>query len=168
MNFSFFVQKRAKFTNFLLDKIDLLLYKSITVMKESQKYFDFKVDAKSALPVYEQIKRVIKIAILSGYLKDGDTLMSIRDLALKLQINPNTIIKVYYQLEVEGFVYSRPGSGYFVRLDKKKMQREKRELFEKVTGDYVSRVLELGYSFEDVIEEIARRSNKNILKKEGK
>lgn len=123
-----------------------------------------KVDAKSALPVYEQIKRAIKLAILSRQMEEGDQLMSIREMALKLKINPNTIIKVYYQLEVEGFIYSRPGAGYYVKLDGKKIQKERYELFEKVTSEYISKILDLGYSLEDMAEEISRKTGKNITK----
>ena len=95
--------------------------------------------------------------------------MSLRELALKLQINPNTIIKVYYQLEIEGFVYSRPGAGYFVKLDRKKVQKEKGSLFEEITADYISRVMDLGYSFEDIFEEISRKTSaSNPKRNEGK
>jgi len=83
--------------------------------------------------------------------------MSLRELALKLQINPNTIIKVYYQLEVEGYIYSRPGAGYFVKFDRKKIQKEKGELFEEVTSEYISRAMDLGYSLEEIIEELNLR-----------
>jgi len=123
--------------------------------------FEIKVDVKSALPVYEQIKRAVKLVILSGRLEEGDQLMSIRELALKLQINPNTIIKVYYQLEMEGFVISRPGAGYYVKFDGKKIQKERRELFEQATDEYVSKVTNMGYSLEDITQEI------NTKKKEG-
>lgn len=133
--------------------------------RENKKFFNIKVNVKSALPLYEQIKRAIKLAILSGHLKEGDQLMSLRELALKLQINPNTIIKVYYQLEIEGFVYSRPGAGYFVKLDRKKVQKEKGSLFKEITGDYISRVMDLGYSFEDVFKEISRKASASNTKK---
>lgn len=122
--------------------------------KENRKFFEIKIDVKSALPVYEQVKRAIKLVILSGRLEEGDQLMSIRELALKLQINPNTIIKVYYQLEVEGFILSRPGAGYFVKLDRRKIQKEKRELFEETTGEYITKAMDMGYSFKDIIKEL--------------
>jgi len=128
------------------------------VKERKGKFFNIKVDVKSALPVYEQIKRAIKLAILSGHLKENDRLMSLREMALKLKINPNTIIKVYYQLEVEGFIYSRPGAGYFVKLDRRKIQKEKRELLKKITGEYISRVINLGYSLEDMIRELSRNA----------
>ena len=125
---------------------------------KKEKFFNIKVDVKSALPVYEQIKRAIKLAIISGYLEENDRLMSLREMALKLKINPNTIIKVYYQLEVEGFIYSRPGAGYFVKLDRRKIQKEKRELFKDITGEYISRIIKLGYSLEDMIRELSRNA----------
>ena len=128
--------------------------------EETRAPFEIKVDVKSALPVYEQIKRAIKLVIFSRRLKEGDQLMSIRELALKLQINPNTIIKVYYQLEMEGYVISRPGSGYFVKLDRTKLQKEKRTLFEQATDEYISKVTDMGYSLEDILQGI------NIRKKE--
>jgi GntR family transcriptional regulator len=130
------------------------------VREETRAPFEIKVDVKSALPVYEQIKRAIKLVIFSRRLKEGDQLMSIRELALKLQINPNTIIKVYYQLEMEGFVISRPGTGYFVKLDSTKLQKEKRDLFEQATDEYISKVTDMGYSLEDILQGI------NIRKKE--
>jgi len=131
------------------------------VREEKINPFEIKVNVKSALPVYEQIKRAIKLVILSGRLEEGDQLMSIRELALKLQINPNTIIKVYYQLEMEGFVISRPGAGYYVKFDGKKVQKERRELFEQATDEYISKVTDMGYSLEDITQEI------NTRKKEG-
>lgn len=130
--------------------------------EETKRFFDIKVDVKSALPVYEQIKRAIKIAILSKRLEEGSQLMSIRELALKLQINPNTIIKVYYQLEMEGFVISRPGAGYFVKFDGKKVQKEKLELFEQATDEYISKVMDMGYSLEDIIQEIKARKKEGL------
>ena len=130
--------------------------------KESNKgtaFFEINVDVKSALPVYEQVKRAIKRAVLSGRLAEGQKLMSLRELAQKLQVNPNTIIKIYTQLEVEGYIYSRPGAGYFVRLDKEKVKKEKYELFEKESLDYISRVIELGYTFEDILAIMKRYFN---------
>ena len=128
--------------------------------KEDRTYFEFKVDVKSALPVYEQVKRAIKLAILSGRLTEGEKLMSLRELAMKLQINPNTIIKIYTQLEVEGYIYSRPGAGYYVRLNKEKMKKEKYELFEKESQDYIAKVIALGYSFDDVMKIMRRYFNR--------
>lgn len=123
----------------------------MTKKTNKKEFFEIKVDVKSALPVYEQVKRAIKLAILSGRLEEGEKLMSLRELAVKLQINPNTIMKIYSQLEVEGFISSRPGAGYFVKSDKRRIKKERFELFEKVSLDYISRVIELGYTYNDVM-----------------
>ncbi len=128
--------------------------------KDNKEFFDIDVDVKSALPVYEQVKRAIKLAILAGRLKDGEKLMSLRELALKLQINPNTIIKIYNQLEVEGYIYSRPGAGYFVKNDRVKMKKERFEYFEKESLDYIAKVIELGYSFDDILDIMRKYFNR--------
>jgi GntR family transcriptional regulator len=128
--------------------------------KDNSIFYEFKVDVKSALPVYEQVKRAFKLAILSNRLKEGEKLMSLRELAMKLQINPNTIIKIYSQLEVEGYIYSRPGAGYFVKVDKEKLKKERYGLFEKETQDYISKVISLGYSFDDILDILKRYFNR--------
>ena len=126
-------------------------------MSRNKPPYDFQVRAKSALPVYEQVKRAIKQAVVSGRLSLGDRLMSIRELALLLKVNPNTIIKVYTQLEVEGFIQSRPGSGYFVQYKQDKMDQESRRQFQMITEEYLALAVELGFSMTEVQEEIGRR-----------
>lgn len=123
-------------------------------MTETKNILEIRIDAKSAVPVYEQIKRAIKLAILSGRLKDGEQLTTLREMALTLMVNPNTIIKVYDQLENEGFIYSRPGAGYYVKLDPAKFRQSNHELFREVTRDYICKALQLGYSAEQMLSEI--------------
>jgi GntR family transcriptional regulator len=126
------------------------------VKKENIKILDFKIEAKSAVPVYEQVKQSVKLAIISGYLEEDDQLMSIRELGARLKIHPNTISKVYYQLEMEGFIYSRPGAGYFVKVNPEKVQKEKHELFKKVTGDYISKATRLGYTPGEMVNQLKK------------
>ncbi len=126
-------------------------------MKKKIKKLDFKVDSHSALPVYEQVKQEIKLAVSSGYLEPGDQLVPIRELAAHLRVNANTIVKVYFQLDVEGYIYSQPGSGYFVREDRKEPKDEKLELFDNITRDYVSKATKLGFSLDDMIRQLTQR-----------
>jgi DNA-binding transcriptional regulator YhcF (GntR family) len=124
--------------------------------KTKTKAIHIKIDPKSPLPTYEQIKQALKMAILSGQLEEGSRLSSLREMALKLKVNPNTIIKVYYQLEMEGFIYSRPGAGYFVKIDPSKIKLGKQDLFESITEEYVSKALQLGYPIEDIVDKISK------------
>ncbi|MCI0470493.1 MAG: GntR family transcriptional regulator [Candidatus Aminicenantes bacterium] len=125
-------------------------------MKEL-KPLDIKIDAKSALPVYEQIKQGIKSLVLSGYLEEGDRMMPIRDLAELLQVNSNTIVKVYYQLDIEGYLESQHGSGYFIKFDSQKNLGARERLFETLTADYISKATQLGYSAAEIAGEIKKR-----------
>ena len=68
---------------------------------------------RDARPIYEQIKNGLKRLIVTGALKEGDKLPSVRSLATELAINPNTIQKAYNELENEGYIYSVPGKGSF-------------------------------------------------------
>ena len=124
--------------------------------KEKTKALHIKVDPKSPLPTYEQIKQAIRMAILSGQLEEEDRLLSLREMALKLNVNPNTIIKVYYQLEMEGFIYSRPGAGYYVRVDPSKIMEGRQDLLDSLTEKYISQAQQLGYSREDILKRISQ------------
>lgn len=150
-----------------MTKTALLFYLSRAVSNQN-KVLNIKIDPKAALPTYEQIKQAIKLAILSGRLEEGDQLTSLRELALKLKVNPNTIIKVYYQLEVEGFIYSRPGAGYFVKLDSNKIKKEKRTLFQDITKEYVLKAHQLGYGLDEIYEEISKDFPEIVTKKTNK
>ena len=112
------------------------------------------------MPIYEQIKQEIKLEIISENLKPDDQLPPIREFASRLKVNPNTIVKVYYQLDIEGYIYSQPGSGYFVLPDRREDPAEKRDLFEQVTSDYLFKVLKLGFSAEKILQEIKKKLNK--------
>lgn len=128
-------------------------------------YLGIRIDAKSALPVYEQVKRAIKLAILTGTLKDGEAVASIRDLAQRLQINPNTIVKIYSQLETEGFLTSRPGLGYFVRFEFVRRGDDRSILFEALSEDFVHQAVELGFTREDIQKHIEKIFDRTTAKR---
>ena len=133
-------------------------------MKKEIKPLNFKIDTRSALPVYEQVKQEIKLLITSGYLEEGDQLVPVRELAANLRINVNTIVKVYFQLDVEGYIYSQPGSGFFVRAQKDEKRDERLELFEQITEDYISKALKLGYSLEEMADKLKKRIKEAVKK----
>ena len=72
---------------------------------------NFSLDMSDGAPIYRQIIRQIEYAILSGRLKSGDKLPTIRSLAVELKANPNTIAKAYGELEIRGILVTQVGSG---------------------------------------------------------
>ncbi|MDH4196083.1 MAG: GntR family transcriptional regulator [Candidatus Aminicenantes bacterium] len=130
--------------------------------KPEIKFINFSIDAKSAVPVYQQVKHALKRFIASGYLKQGDQLISIREMASRHNIHPNTIIKVYSQLEREGYITSKQGSGFFVCVEEALISREKEAFLEEAANEFHNKVLQLGYSMDDIIpllRKIERRAS---------
>ena len=72
------------------------------------------INYKDGRPFYEQVKEDLRRLVVSGVLRPGDKLPSVRELAGQLAINPNTIQRAYRELEHEGFIYSVTGRGSFV------------------------------------------------------
>jgi GntR family transcriptional regulator len=75
-----------------------------------------EIDPRSPVPLYEQIATRIRIAVAAGEYAPGDALLSVRQLAAKLRVNPATVVQAYRDLEREGFVEMRHGAGTFVQV----------------------------------------------------
>ena len=77
----------------------------------------FKLDLKNKKSIYEQVVDGMKEMIVSGALKSGEKIPSVRDLSAELTVNPNTVQKAYRQLEEQGWIYTVTGRGAFVSED---------------------------------------------------
>src|SRR4029078_6472682 len=75
---------------------------------------ELRIQTGSGVPVYLQIVHQVKHALLLGLLQPGDQMRTIRDVVASLAINPNTVMKAYRELEMEGLIGGRPGQGTFV------------------------------------------------------
>lgn len=75
----------------------------------------FHIDARSGVAPYLQIVHQVKHAVRLGQVKPGDQLPTVREVVVMLTVNPNTVLKAYRELEHEGLVTSRPGTGTFVK-----------------------------------------------------
>ncbi len=117
----------------------------------------YSIDSRSAIPVYEQLKRQIVLRIVSGRLDDGDKLPSIRELAAALRINPNTVAKTYRQLETDGFVTSRKGLGVFVSAGARELRSDRNEIFTELTDEYLSKAASLGLNADEIMKGLAGR-----------
>ncbi len=74
----------------------------------------YQIDAMSRVPVYEQIVEQTEKFILTGILKPGDKIPSVRNLSIELSVNPNTIQKSIVELDRRGLIFSVPGKGCYV------------------------------------------------------
>jgi GntR family transcriptional regulator len=124
----------------------------------------FRVSTQSGEPIYEQLIRQIKHAITSGALKAGDQLPTVRELAAKLVINPNTVARAYRELERDGLVESTSGRGTFVKLSPPKLFREERKKrLHPFIEQLISEARVLSFTDEELMEQI-----KELIKKYAK
>jgi GntR family transcriptional regulator len=101
---------------------------------------NFSLDPANAAPIYRQIIQQIEYAILSGRMKSGDRLPTIRSLAVQLKTNPNTIAKAYGELEIRGILETQVGSGTYISgkkpaLEDDSLNRKIREVLGRFTQD---------------------------------
>ena len=76
--------------------------------------FRFRLDGSLGVPPYLQLVHQVRQSLLLGYQRAGDRLPTVKEVAVDLAINPNTVVKAYRQLEHEGLAAGRPGQGTFI------------------------------------------------------
>ncbi|MDR2803580.1 MAG: GntR family transcriptional regulator [Treponema sp.] len=108
---------------------------------------------RSGVPVYRQIIKQIENAVLSGRMKTGDRLPTIRALAVELKINPNTIAKAYNELEIRGILLTQVGSGTYIsdRISAPAEDEHNKKLFETAER-FLREMSELGLDRNAVIK----------------
>lgn len=118
----------------------------------------FEIDLKSGIPIYIQLKNEIKYAIATGKIPPGSQLPTVRQLAVDLKVNVNTISRVYSELEKEGVLSTRQGKGTFASK-KNGMQSNGRdnERLDQLIDKLFIEAFELGFSPEELLEYIQRR-----------
>jgi GntR family transcriptional regulator len=120
--------------------------------------FDISIDVKSGVPFYRQIIDQVKSAIATGVISAGDRLPTVRQLAVDLSINPNTVSRAYTELELTGLVETHMGSGTFV--GNKKVERddvERRRLLDEICQELLSRASSHGFTIDDILENLTQR-----------
>jgi GntR family transcriptional regulator len=119
----------------------------------------FTLDLGSGVPFYRQIIDRVKSAIATGELEPGDRLPTVRQLAVDLSINPNTVSRAYTELELTGLVETQMGSGTFVgQREVKPDDVERRRLLDRLCQEFLSRVSSHGFTLDDVLETLSMRS----------
>lgn len=97
-------------------------------------------------PIYLQLIDMVKLQIISGQLQPGEKLLSVRDLAMKYGVNPNTMQKALSELEWEKLVYTVRTTGRYVTEDTALIQKLRKELAEMRIGEFFTELHKLGYS----------------------
>ena len=103
-------------------------------------------------PIYIQLVEKIRIEIISGKLKSGERLSSVRELALTARVNPNTMQKALVELENEGLVYTERTNGKFVTDNKELIEKIKKELAKEKVNNYINDMKNIGISYEEAIK----------------
>lgn len=109
---------------------------------------------ESTRPIYLQIVEKIKAGIILGEPALGGRLMSIRDMALKMGVNPNTMTRVYAELENEKIVETRRGMGTFVADDPELINRLKGQVIDERLPTVVGSLAEAGFSDEQIMSSV--------------
>ncbi len=107
------------------------------------------INYRDSRPIYEQIKDGLKTLMLAGAIAKDEKLPSVRDLAVKMSINPNTIQRAYRELEAEGFIYSVSGKGSFSSGRPDLDERKRAELDGKLK-EVIERLLQMGVPAGDI------------------
>jgi len=117
--------------------------------------FQLRLDSHSGVPVYRQIIDQVIGGVAAGALTGGDQLPTVRQLAVDLSINPNTVIRAYRELEIRGVLETQQGTGTFI--SHKKVERddaERQRRLNQLVGEFVSRAGSAGFSVEEVLEQL--------------
>lgn len=115
----------------------------------------FELNSKE--PIYLQIIAYMKKRIVSGELKGGERILSVREYASELKVNPNTVQKVYSELENQGLIYTQRGIGKFVTEDEKKINDLRQEIFNETIDKFIEDSKALGFTKERILAIISER-----------
>ena len=114
---------------------------------------EISIDQKSGVPLYRQIIESVKFAIARGDLTPGDKLPTVRQLAVDLEVNPNTVIRAYREMELGGVLDTQQGSGTFVTHERPEIDAlERRRMLDQILTELLARASGYGFSLDEVLD----------------
>ena len=120
----------------------------------------FRLDSSTGVPFYRQIIDQVLLAVGDGRLKPGTQLPTVRQLAVDLAVNLNTVAKAYREMEIRGIVQTQQGTGTFVAARSGAKSREKRKALQDLLDRLLANAEALGVPMEDVVEALVERAEK--------
>ena len=122
----------------------------------ARREFRLQLDLYSGVPIYRQIIDRVTGAIAAGSLRGGDQLPTVRQLAVDLEINPNTVIRAYRELEIRGVLKSQQGTGTFISgPDAGRDNAERRRRLAQIVREFVARGGAEGFTLDELTEQLA-------------
>lgn len=117
--------------------------------------FRFRLDLQSGVPVYRQIIDQVRGGVASGSLVVGDQLPTVRQLAVDLSINPNTVVRAYRELELGGLLETHQGTGTFISAQRfRNGEEERARQLNQIAADCIARAGAAGFTVEEVIDQL--------------
>jgi GntR family transcriptional regulator len=117
--------------------------------------FQLKLDLHSGVPVYRQIIDQVRGGMAAGTLTAGDQLPTVRQLAVDLEINPNTVMRAYRELELGGMIETHQGTGTFIsdkKISRNNAERERQ--LDQLAGEIAARAGAAGFTIEELLERL--------------
>ena len=121
--------------------------------------FQFALDLHSGVPVYRQLIDQVRGGISLGSLTAGDQLPTVRQMAVDLAINPNTVLRAYRELELGGLLETHQGTGTFIgrkKLERKEAERERQ--LTQLANEFAARAGAAGFTVEELLERLGELS----------
>ena len=117
--------------------------------------FGFRLDLHSGVPVYRQIIDQVTGGMAAGVLGPGDQLPTVRQVAVDLAINPNTVVRAYRELEIRGVLETQQGTGTFITQKKIKRDEVARQRqLTQLVSEFVGRAGAGGFTIQDLLEQL--------------
>ena len=133
-----------------------------TTRANERKSFEFRLDPQSGVPVYRQIIDQVMGGMAAGRLAGGHQLPTVRQVAVDLEINPNTVVRAYRELEIRGVLETQQGTGTFISQQKvKRDDLERQRQLNQLVGEFVSRAGATGFSIGNLVEQLNDRQNES-------
>lgn len=125
------------------------------VTSDSKPFFQFRLDLRSGVPVYRQLIDQVRAGIASGSLTAGDQLPTVRQLAVDLAINPNTVLRAYRELELGELLETQQGTGTFITQKKPHRDDVERERqLSQLVGEFLARAGAAGFTIEELLQQL--------------
>ncbi len=112
-------------------------------------------------PIYIQLVEMIRTYIVSGKFQKGQKLPSVRELALMMKVNPNTMQKALAELEDEKLIYTERTNGKYVTEDEKQIEKIKRQLAQEKVNNYLNSMKNIGISYELAVKYLQELGGQN-------